>query len=103
MIGSGMFATLLALAVFMVAIFEWFYLWVLCAFGRQQALKAARRTLGPFISLSLLAVVAATSMLLLYFLHDDRQIDLLTLFPGLFIPALGIVYLRSNGDRKTAR
>lgn len=103
MIDSGMLASLVALAIFMVAIFEWFYLWVLCAFGRHRTLKVAKLTFGPFISLSLLAVVAATSMLLLYFLHDDRQIDLLTLFPGLFIPALGIVYLRSNGGRKTAR
>ncbi|RON43541.1 hypothetical protein BK666_20955 [Pseudomonas frederiksbergensis] len=102
MIGSGMFATLLALAIFMVAIFEWFYLWVLCAFGKQRALQAARRTFGPLISQSLIAVVAITSILLLYFFHDDRQVDLLTLLSGVLIPALGITYLRSGAGLEAA-
>jgi hypothetical protein len=102
MIGSGIIATLLALAIFMVAIFEWFYLWILCAFGRQRALKAVRRTLGPLLSQSLIAVIAITSIFLLYFFHDDRQIDLLTLFSGVLIPALGIAYLRSGVDLEAA-
>lgn len=96
MVSSGMLTSLLALAIFMVAIFEWFYLWVLCAFGSQRALKIGPRTLGAFIYLTLIAVIAVTSMLLSYFLHDDRQINLLTLLPGLLIPALWIVYLRSS-------
>jgi hypothetical protein len=102
MIGSGIIATLLALAIFMVAIFEWFYLWILCAFGRQRVLKAVRRTLGPLLSQSLIAVIAITLIFLLYFFHDDRQIDLLTLFSGVLIPALGIAYLRSGVDLEAA-
>lgn len=101
MVGLGVLTNLLALAIFMVAIFLWFYLWILCAFGSQQALKVGRRTLGAFIYLSLIAVFAVTSMLTLYFLHNDRQINLVTLLPGLLIPALWIVYLRSSAGRET--
>lgn len=96
MIGSGMLATLVSLAIFMIAIFEWFYLWVLCAFGGQRKLKICNRTLEPLIILSLVTMVALTSMLLLYTLHDGRQVNLMTLFPGVIIPALGITYLRSG-------
>jgi hypothetical protein len=101
MIASGLLANLLALAIFMVTIFEWFYLGVICAFGRQRLLNSARRTLGQLVPQGLIALMAIASILLLYFFHDDRQVDLLTLLLGVFIPAIGIAYLTSGVDLET--
>ena len=102
MIGSGLLANLLALPIFMVTIFEWFYLGVICALGRQRLLNSVRRTLGPLVPQGLIALMAIASILLLYFLHDDRQVDLLTLLLGVSIPAIGIAYLTSGADLEAA-
>lgn len=92
MIGSGILANLLALAIFMVTIAEWFYLWILFAFKRPKAPNEhAGRALSALL-LTLIAVLAVALTLFFFSLYDHREIDLSLLSLAPLIPTLGIIY-----------